>query len=57
MDELLILQEEEKCRRVKNMYKAIALAVSVLESSKKEKSEKIEVDKNYGKKPKPELLA
>lgn len=52
MEELLILQEED-CKRIKNMYDSI---VSIFESSTKEKSEKIDKQKEkYGKKSQPQL--
>jgi hypothetical protein len=55
MEELVILQEEENVRKVQNLYDAIVAATSYIDLNK---SEKIETKKeNYGKKPKPQLLA
>lgn len=52
MEELLILQEEDY-KRNKNGYDSI---VSIFESPKKEKSEKIDKQKEkYGKKSQPQL--
>jgi hypothetical protein len=55
MEELVILQEEENVKKVQDLYDAIVAATYYIDLNK---SEKIGTKKeNYGKKPKPQLLA